>query len=128
MAACVKALVREALEAYVSCDLSRVQRAIEMDDQIDDYYDRIFTQLLHQIESDPTVLRAQLAVTRKAETDAALGQRVVTDEAVWMGVPLPAEGRSPGVLVIQSYSVDHRYSGAADRGGGAVAAPAAKAS
>ncbi len=35
---------------------------------------------------------------------------VVTDEAVWLGVPLPAEGHSQGVLVIQSYSADHRYS------------------
>jgi len=57
MAACVKALVREALQSYVTCDLSRVRRAIAMDDQVDDYYDRIFTQLLRQIESDPTVLR-----------------------------------------------------------------------
>src|SRR3712207_3654336 len=30
MAECVKALVREALQAYVSCDLARVRRAIEM--------------------------------------------------------------------------------------------------
>jgi phosphate transport system protein len=57
MAECVKALVREALQAYVSCDLGRVRRAIEMDDQIDEFYDRLFTGLLRQVERDPSVLR-----------------------------------------------------------------------
>ncbi len=36
----------------------------------------------------------------------------VTDEAVWLGVPLPAEGRSQGVLVIQSYAAEHAYTDA----------------
>lgn len=57
MADCAKALVREALQAYVSCDLERVRRAVEMDDRIDDYYDQIFTGLLGQIERDPSILR-----------------------------------------------------------------------
>src|SRR5947207_14667286 len=39
MGQCVKALVREALQAYVDHDLERVRRAVEMDDQVDDYYD-----------------------------------------------------------------------------------------
>jgi phosphate transport system protein len=57
MGECVKALIHEALQAYVSCDLDRVKRAVEMDDQIDEYYDRIFTDLLRQVEQDPSVLR-----------------------------------------------------------------------
>jgi phosphate transport system protein len=57
MAQSVEALVRESLQAYVSCDLSRVRRAVQMDDQIDDYYDRIFTELLRHVERNPSVLR-----------------------------------------------------------------------
>jgi phosphate transport system protein len=57
MGECVKALVRESLQAYVSCDLGRVRRAIEMDDRIDDYYDRIFTELLRNMERDPSTVR-----------------------------------------------------------------------
>lgn len=57
MAECVKRLVLEALAAYVHHDLERVQRAIEMDDAVDRYYDEIFTELLEHVERDPTVYR-----------------------------------------------------------------------
>lgn len=57
MAQCVKALVREALEAYVHHDLEAVRRAIQMDDRVDAYYDQIFTDLLRHVEQDPAVLR-----------------------------------------------------------------------
>src|SRR5437764_15238757 len=42
MGQCVKALVRESLQSYVDHDLVRVRRAVEMDDQVEDYYDRLF--------------------------------------------------------------------------------------
>ena len=35
---------------------------------------------------------------------------VVTDEGTWLGVPLPAEGRNQGLLVVQSYDAAHGYS------------------
>jgi phosphate transport system protein len=57
MAECVKALVRESLQAYVGHDLTRVNRAIEMDDQVDRYYDEIFTELLQHVERDPHLFR-----------------------------------------------------------------------
>jgi phosphate transport system protein len=57
MADCVKALVREALHAYVNHDLASVNRAIEMDDQVDRYYDEIFTELLEHVEQDPSHFR-----------------------------------------------------------------------
>lgn len=57
MAECVKALVRESLQAYVTHDLERVRRAIEMDDRIDEYYDQIFTELLRHVEREPAILR-----------------------------------------------------------------------
>ena len=34
---------------------------------------------------------------------------VVTPEASWLGVPLKAEGRILGLLVVQSYTGEHRY-------------------
>ncbi len=37
---------------------------------------------------------------------------VVKDESQWLGVPLRAEGRTLGLLVVQSYSADHRYTDA----------------
>jgi phosphate transport system protein len=57
MAAAVKALVREALQAYVDHDLDRVHHAIRMDDEVDDYYDRIFTELMQHVERDPSLYR-----------------------------------------------------------------------
>jgi phosphate transport system protein len=57
MADCVKALVREALQAYVDHDLERVQRAIEMDEEIDRYNERIFRELMDEAERDPTIFR-----------------------------------------------------------------------
>jgi PAS domain S-box-containing protein len=34
---------------------------------------------------------------------------VTTEESTWVGVPLLAEGRSVGVLAVQSYTPEHRY-------------------
>ena len=57
MAECVKALVRESLQAYVHHDLERVNRAIDMDDQVDRYYDEIYTELLQHVEREPHLFR-----------------------------------------------------------------------
>jgi phosphate transport system protein len=54
---CVKALVREALEAYVDRDLERVRRAVAMDDEVDRRYDEIFTELMAHVARDPSVYR-----------------------------------------------------------------------
>jgi GAF domain-containing protein/DNA-binding response OmpR family regulator len=34
---------------------------------------------------------------------------VVTKDGSWLGVPLPAEGRNLGLLVVQAYTAEHRY-------------------
>ena len=34
---------------------------------------------------------------------------VITEESIWLGVPLKAEGRTLGVLVVQSYTKDVQY-------------------
>lgn len=46
MARCVKRLLREVLHAFINHDLESVRRAVRMDDEVDGYYDRIFTDLL----------------------------------------------------------------------------------
>ena len=33
-----------------------------------------------------------------------------SDEASWIGAPLPADGRTVGAIVVQSYVLDHQYS------------------
>src|SRR5437764_7189915 len=57
MGQCVTALVREALQSYVDHDLDRVRRAVEMDDQVDDFYDQIFTELLERVEREGSLFR-----------------------------------------------------------------------
>ena len=57
MAECVKALVRESLQAYVNHDLERVRIAVDMDDRVDEYYDQIFTELFESVERNPQVFR-----------------------------------------------------------------------
>src|SRR5262249_61438886 len=37
---------------------------------------------------------------------------VVPEEGGWLGVPLPAEGRNQGLLVVQSYTAEHTYTDA----------------
>jgi len=63
MSECVKALVRESLQAYVTCDTERVRRAIEMDDRVDAYYDQIFSELMEHIEKDPSLARQAVWLT-----------------------------------------------------------------
>lgn len=57
MANAAESLVREALRAYVRCDLESVHLAIEMDDTVDHYYDELFTALLEAAERDPRMSR-----------------------------------------------------------------------
>lgn len=50
-------MVQEAIQAYVECDLDLVTQVIARDDEVDDWYDRIFTGLLTRMEQDPQSLR-----------------------------------------------------------------------
>jgi GAF domain-containing protein/CheY-like chemotaxis protein len=34
---------------------------------------------------------------------------IVTEDGMWLGVPLAAEGRTLGLLVVQSYTAEHQY-------------------
>jgi phosphate transport system protein len=47
----------------VDHDLDSVHRAIEMDDQVDRYYDEIFTDLMRHAEGDPSTYRQGVWLT-----------------------------------------------------------------
>ncbi|HEX2754542.1 MAG TPA: GAF domain-containing protein, partial [Candidatus Limnocylindrales bacterium] len=57
---------------------------------------RVDARLFHELESRGDVER--------------LG--IVTEEGTWLGVPLSSEGRTLGLLVVQSYTAEHRYTDA----------------
>ena len=63
MSLCVKTLVEEALQAYVGHDLERVRRSIEMDDRVDDLYDKLFSELLQQGDRDPSLFHQAVWLT-----------------------------------------------------------------
>jgi len=57
MASAVEWMVRECIHAYVEHDLDLVQQVVARDDEVDEYYDRLFTELLKRMEQDPSVIR-----------------------------------------------------------------------
>jgi phosphate transport system protein len=57
MSVAVEWMVRECIHAYVEHDLDLVQQVVAKDDEVDEYYDRLFTELLKRMESDPTVIK-----------------------------------------------------------------------
>ncbi len=50
-------MVRESIHAYVEHDLDLVRQVVERDDEVDEYYDRLFTDLLELMEREPRVIR-----------------------------------------------------------------------
>ncbi len=60
LADCVRALVREALSSYASGDLESVRRAVAMDDDVDRYYDEIFTLLVNDASADAARVRESI--------------------------------------------------------------------
>jgi phosphate transport system protein len=57
MASATEWMVRECIHAYVEHDLDLVYQVVARDDEVDDCYDRLFTELLRRMEKDPTVIR-----------------------------------------------------------------------
>jgi phosphate transport system protein len=57
MAAAVEWMVRECIHAYVAHDLNLVHQVVSRDDEVDDCYDRIFTELLGRMEQDLSIIR-----------------------------------------------------------------------
>ena len=58
-------------------------------------------------------LRIDTARFRELESSGEIEQLgVVTEAGTWLGVPLAADGRILGLLVVQSYTAEHRYTDA----------------
>lgn len=57
MASAAEWMVRHCIRAYVDHDLKLVQEVVARDDEVDDGYDRLFTELLARMEQDPSVIR-----------------------------------------------------------------------
>ena len=57
MSECLKQMIRDALQAYVSGDMALVQQVVQRDDEVDDAYDQLFTDLLTQMEQNPSIIR-----------------------------------------------------------------------
>jgi phosphate transport system protein len=57
MASATDWMVRECIHAYVEHDLDLVNQVVARDDEVDECYDRLFTDLLNRMERDPAVIR-----------------------------------------------------------------------
>lgn len=57
MAVATDWMVRECIHAYVEHDLDLVNQVVARDDEVDECYDRLFTDLLDRMERDPGVIR-----------------------------------------------------------------------
>lgn len=57
MSRAVEWMVRECIHAYVEHDLDLVHQVVVRDDEVDDSYDLLFTQLLEQMERNPSCIR-----------------------------------------------------------------------
>ena len=57
MSGAVEWMVRESIHAYVDHDLDLVEQVVARDDEVDDCYDVMFTELLRKMERDPSVIR-----------------------------------------------------------------------
>jgi len=57
MATATDWMVRECIHAYVEHDLDLVNQVVARDDEVDECYDRLFTDLLDRMERDRSVIR-----------------------------------------------------------------------
>jgi len=53
----VEWMVRECIHAYVDHDLDLVRQVIARDDEVDDCYDMMFSELLAKMEANPSIIR-----------------------------------------------------------------------
>ncbi len=67
MCSAVEGMVREAIAAFVDRDVARARTVIDRDDIVDDYYHRIFEDLLRCMQSDPERLHDWIHVQSVAK-------------------------------------------------------------
>jgi len=57
MSTAVEWMVRECIHAYVEQDLDLVAEVVARDEEVDECYDLLFTEMLQRMERDPNVIR-----------------------------------------------------------------------
>ena len=62
MADAVREMLRESLEAFARSDVELAQKVLDTDDQVDDFKDQIFFQLLGNMMAEPTTIPRALAL------------------------------------------------------------------
>lgn len=60
MAVLVKAMVRNALDAFMHSDTDLAKRVLESDDAVDEFKNRVFSQLIPYMQKQPTKIEAAL--------------------------------------------------------------------
>jgi len=56
MTALVESMVKDSLDAFVNRDVKKAQSVCERDDQVDDYNEKIFYELLSMMSKDQTII------------------------------------------------------------------------
>lgn len=102
MASAVEWMVRECIHAYVEHDLDLVQQVVARDDEVDDCYDRLFTELLRRMEKDSTIVKQAAWLLHVARFLERIGDHAVnvaervhyveTGELKPLGRPKPDPG------------------------------------
>lgn len=67
MCTAVEGMVRAAIGAFVDRDVARARHVIESDDVVDQYYHRIFEDLLRRMQADPALLHEWIHVQSVAK-------------------------------------------------------------
>ncbi len=77
MAVAVEWMVRASIHAYVDHDLDLVTQVVARDDEVDDCYDRIFTELLERMEEDRWLIRQSTWLLHVARFLERIGDHAV---------------------------------------------------
>ncbi len=67
MCTAVEGMVREVIDAFVNGDVAKARRVIESDDVVDDYYHRIFEDLLRRMQVEPALMHEWIHVQSVAK-------------------------------------------------------------
>lgn len=77
MATSVEWMVRASIHAYVDHDLDLVTQVVARDDEVDECYDRIFTELLERMEEDRWMIRQSTWLLHVARFLERIGDHAV---------------------------------------------------
>jgi phosphate transport system protein len=99
MAARVREMVSEAIEAFVHADADRARRVIEMDDEVDQLYHDVFQALLEEMRGDPSFLHPGIHIQSVAKFLERIGDHAtnLAEQVIFMvaGKDVRHEGKLP---------------------------------